>query len=822
MSERLWFRFWLALLLLPQIGWGQEQFCFHVDKRGATRPLEINQKTLVATLYPDTLTQRVSGTVEIQFSVLRSGLSSIFLDGPNMIFQNVFLDGRAVAFSVSDSGLHIPVAGLVPEKDHVLKIAYDTKPQKGLYFVGWNGPANARRQIWSQGQGIDHRHWIPHVDAQNDKLQTSLNVVFDSDYQVISNGHLKQKVEQEGGTTLWQFEFTGPHPSYLMMLAIGQFEKQVLPSTEHSRVEIINYYYADRKETVPFTYRYTREILDFLEAEIGVPYPWGNLYVQVPVKDFLYGGMENTGATIFLDFYHSDEVAATDLGYFRVNAHELAHQWFGNLITSYGGRDHWLHEGFATYFEYLCTEALFGKRASDEQRLKALDAVLEAPFEKPIAHADAGSLSHYQKAALVLHMLRTRLGPDDYRRAVSGYVQQFKYGLVNSNDFEMSLHRSTGLNFQKFLFDWVHQPDVPELHVRFATEIVGKGRKKQQGVVMVASQFAPSDNLFELPIHVRVMQGTNTFDTLIWLREAEATFEWTLPFVKGPVWAYADPNRDLLVDLRQQWQLKDFEGLWEHAHTYGQKWQLVRDLARFDADTTLPLVIRSLQQVEDSDTLKAMLYGVLFDHYSSRFPEGWNYPEWVMADLEGTRSPEIALTWLQSNGRKPESDFLPFLFDLMEIPKTEVWEQVLFALLMHTESGLQHGLAVTAMRADQAYGTFPVSWHFLSMVTGNSEELPNFLSYLGPAADGDQRRYAFEILTASRWISASVIRDAVEASGYFNRRVSGAARTYLKKLYEFPQAKEMIDKWMEEEIESASEREALYQKIGLKLLADAN
>ena len=134
-----------------------------------------------------------------------------------------------------------------------------------------------------------------------------------------------------------------PMSSYLVALAIGKYHKRA--ETSKSGIPLELYYYPEDSLKFEPTYRYTKQIFGFLETEIGVPYPWQN-YKQVPVKDFLYAGMENTGTTIFADSFVIDSIAFIDKNYVNVNAHELAHQWFGNLVTETSGTHHWLQEGF--------------------------------------------------------------------------------------------------------------------------------------------------------------------------------------------------------------------------------------------------------------------------------------------------------------------------------------------------------------------------------------------------------------------------------------------------------------------------------------------
>src|SRR5690606_20428512 len=201
----------------------------------------------------------------------------------------------------------------------------------------------------TQGQGKYSSHWVPSFDDMREKVEFDLSISFEKDYQVIANGTL-MGTEELNGRKKWSFNMDRPMSSYLLAFAIGKYSTEQLLSSNEIPIHL-NYYPNDSLLLEP-TYRYTQDILNFLEREIGMPYPWSK-YELVPVRDFLYAGMENTGAVIFSDSYVIDSIAFKDRNFVNVNAHEMAHHWFGNLVTQEDGHAHWLHEGFATYYALL-------------------------------------------------------------------------------------------------------------------------------------------------------------------------------------------------------------------------------------------------------------------------------------------------------------------------------------------------------------------------------------------------------------------------------------------------------------------------------------
>ena len=184
--------------------------------------------------------------------------------------------------------------------------------------------------------------------------------------------------------------------SYLVMLAIGNFTKQTTPTKSGTQLE----FYLDKNDVSKFepTYRYSKEMFDYLEQEIGVKYPWG-IYRQVPVRDFLYAGMENTTSTIFAQDFVVDSIGFNDRNYVNVNAHELAHQWFGDLITAQSGKHHWLQEGFATYYALLAERHLFGDDYFYEELNDYAEQLNRASKTDtiPVMNEKASSLSFYKK-----------------------------------------------------------------------------------------------------------------------------------------------------------------------------------------------------------------------------------------------------------------------------------------------------------------------------------------------------------------------------------------------------------------------------------------
>ncbi len=402
----------------------------------------------------------ISGLVEYKFKVLNE-VDSIFFDAKNIDFSSVRINHKKRKFI--NEGKHLTIKKKFKKGNrYTVTLAYQARPKQALYFIGWDTiRAVKNRQVWTQGQGKYTSHWLPSFDDMNEKVVFDINITFDENYTVIANGKLIGKKGQPANKNRWSFDMQEPMSTYLLAFAIGNYRKETRIST--SGIPILLYYYPQDSLKVAPTYRYSKEIFDFLEQEIEVPYPWQN-YKQIPVKDFLYAGMENTSATLFSDAYVIDSTAFIDKNYVNVNAHELAHQWFGDLVTEVDGKSHWLHEGFATYYALLAEREIFGDAyfywklfdAAEQLRVGSENNEGEA-----LANDKASSLTYYEKGAWALVMLRNEIGDDAFKKGIKAYLEKYKFKNVTIRDFIEEMEKASGKSLAKFESEWLFQKVFP-------------------------------------------------------------------------------------------------------------------------------------------------------------------------------------------------------------------------------------------------------------------------------------------------------------------------------------------------------------------------
>ncbi len=435
---------------------------FCVVSTGVSQQTEyVDFKTAKANIvFGDLKENEVKGFVTYSFNVLKD-VDSIFIDGKHMKFSNVALNELMQYvdtnhFNVNyknDSNAFIVYNTFKKGECYELKFNYSVSPKKAIYFIDWN-VEDGSKQVWTQGQGKYTSNWMPSIDDMNDKIEFDLAIAFNKDYEVVANGNLVKK-EESKKANIWYYDMQKPMSSYLLAMAIGKYNKKVEYSNTGIPLEM--YYYPEDSLKVEPTYRYTKRIFDFLEEEIGVPYPWQN-YKQVPVKDFLYAGMENTSATIFSDTFVVDSIAFVDKNYVNVNAHELAHQWFGDLVTETSGTHHWLQEGFATYYALLAEREVFGEDYYYWRLYEYTKELLEqdkAGGSTSLLDPKSSSITFYKKGAWVLHVLREKVGDKVFKEGVKNYLLKYQFKNVKTDDFIKEMQITSGFDLSDFVEKWL-------------------------------------------------------------------------------------------------------------------------------------------------------------------------------------------------------------------------------------------------------------------------------------------------------------------------------------------------------------------------------
>jgi len=414
----------------------------------------IDFKSVHAKIYFNVPQKEISVTANYNF-VVNNVIDTIRIDAVKMNFTKVIINGKPVNYKNNSKEILL-FEGYKNGKNS-LSVSYTAQPTQTLYFIDEGG-----LQIWTQGQGKYTSHWLPSFNDVNEKMIFNYSITFDNEYTVLSNGVLRnKKFEANKNKTVWDYEMCKPMPSYLAVLAIGKFAKNETISQNGIPLE----FYLDKNDTDKFktTYAYSKQIFDFLNKKIGIKYPW-KVYRQVPVRDFLYGGMENTTTTIFTQDWVVDSISKNDKNYVEIDAHELAHHWFGDLITAKSSKDHWLQEGFATYYSMLAEREIYGEDYFYNLLYRNATLIKDAAKKDtiPVLNEKASSLSYYQKGAWALFYIKENIGEKTFDKIIKKYIKKYQYQNVTTDDFLAMVKQYSDFDIEDFKKRWLEDYSYPE------------------------------------------------------------------------------------------------------------------------------------------------------------------------------------------------------------------------------------------------------------------------------------------------------------------------------------------------------------------------
>ncbi|WP_438962947.1 M1 family metallopeptidase [Nonlabens sp.] len=449
----------------------------------------VDFKTAAVAINVNENSEIISGTVTYEVEILKD-IPSLFVDAKNITRYDVKLDGKPVKSAYNEK--QIVVKSRFRESvTHQLTIEFSTDPNKALYHIDRDNDGKWD-QIWTQGQGKYTSNWLPSIDDMNDKIIWNISVTIPSQYTAVANGVLVDKIEIDDHRT-YHYNMEFPMSSYLVALVVGRYNLKEQITSSKKQIEL--YYYPEDAHKLPATYKHSVQIFDILEQEIGIEYPW-KVYRQIPVKDFLYSGMENTTATIFSDQFMVDDIAFNDGNYITVNAHELAHQWFGNLVTETEGKHHWLQEGFATYYSMLAERDIYG---DDHyymmlfENAESLIAQTKSGKGTALLDASASSLTFYQHGAWALHALRAQLGDTDFKQGIRTYLKKYAGRNVTTDDFLQVMAATSGKDLTEYKNRWLTNTQFPSAE---ALTLLRKSIFMEQYFQLAARSISPFDEAF--------------------------------------------------------------------------------------------------------------------------------------------------------------------------------------------------------------------------------------------------------------------------------------------------------------------------------------
>ncbi|MCC6491453.1 MAG: M1 family metallopeptidase [Pirellulales bacterium] len=422
---------------------------------------------------PDFKKHTVSGTATLRFKPLGEPLGSLRLDGIDLDVREVKGSHAVRDFSTDDQSVTIVFEkAIAVGEEGSVEIAYSAAPVQGFFFrTAEMGLPAGDDHCWTQGEPHEARHWFPSFDYPNERASSEIVLHVPRAMTVVSNGRLVEEKDEQGDLKAVHWLQEKPHANYLICVVAGYLKKL---EGQHGDTPLGFYTQPSKARYAANAFDETAEIMAFFEEEIGVPFPWEK-YDQATCADYHWGGMENTTLTTLTQrTILADEVENVRSSR-SLNAHEMAHQWFGDYVTCKDWSHLWLNEGFATYYALLYE----GRKLGRDDLLYGLylDAREEIfPAQKdhrPIVYKlykeprEQFDFRNYPKGSWVLHMLRSLVGEDLYREAIRTYLKQHALGDVVTDDLRQALEELSGRPLDRFFDQWVYHGGLPELKVSY-------------------------------------------------------------------------------------------------------------------------------------------------------------------------------------------------------------------------------------------------------------------------------------------------------------------------------------------------------------------
>jgi aminopeptidase N len=426
---------------------------------------------------PDLAARRMDGVCTTTIRAIDDGVDELTLDAVDLVVGSVRdADGHPLEFRRRPLTLTVYFKRPLSAGERTsFAVAYLVdRPRAGLHFVAPTKEHPDRpTQCWTQGQDEYARYWFPCFDYPHAKQTTSTTIVVPIGTFALGNGRLAERRDDpQTGYTTFRYVQEVPHSTYLVTVVAGAFTEVEQPGAS---VPVYYYVTPGREADGERSFSKTPQMVAVFERLTGMPYPYAR-YSQIAVADFIFGGMENTSATTQTDRTLHDERAHLDFSSDPLVAHELAHQWFGDLLTTRDWSHAWLNEGFATFFEMAFREAdrgvdeyLYGiygfiNTYLKEYRERYARAIVENRYHDP---SEVFDRHLYEKGGAVLHMLRGTLGEERFWRAIRHYVRENAERNVETIDFVRAIEAATGRNMREFFDQWLHRPGHPDILVSY-------------------------------------------------------------------------------------------------------------------------------------------------------------------------------------------------------------------------------------------------------------------------------------------------------------------------------------------------------------------
>ena len=519
----------LVAALVAAVGAGRAEQPFSFANTPGKLPKDAVPRHYAINLKPDVVKLTTAGEVTVEVEVL-AATNRLVLNAHELEITAAAIDGAAATATADAKEQTVTVAApraLAPGK-HTLKLAFRGKiarTAEGLFAENYKSPTGEKQMLATQMEPTDARRMFPCWDEPVFRATFQLTVTAPKGHTAVSNTPITAEKTLADGSREVSFGATPSMASYLVVLCMGEFD---VLRDEVDGVALAIYTTEGKRERARYAMAATKQIVHYYNEYFGVKYPLPKLD-QIAVPGGFSGAMENWGGITYeettLLYDPATSSQRTKEGIFAVVAHEIAHQWFGNLVTTAWWDNLWLNEGFASWMGTKATDhfnpgwQVWLRANGEKERAMGRDArPTSHPIQQPVRSesgaADAFDSITYLKGQSFLRMLETYLGPDVFRAGIRDYMAQHAYGSTTTANLWAALEKSSGKAVGAFAAAWTEQPGFPVVHVS-TREIDGRTEVTLEQERFTINDPVPKPLNWQVPVTLAAVGDPKTAQTVL-------------------------------------------------------------------------------------------------------------------------------------------------------------------------------------------------------------------------------------------------------------------------------------------------------------------
>lgn len=508
---------------------------------------------------------------------------SLRLDAKGMdIKQIALVNGQQLVpleYTYDDNSLLIKLdRNYLSNEKYTVYLDYTAKPNllkvqgsaaindaKGLYFINPDErTANKPRQIWTQGETEASSAWFPTIDRPNQKTTAEISMTVLDHYVSLSNGALVNQQKNNDGTRTDTWKMDLPHAPYLFMMAVGDFK---IYRDKYNNIPVDYYLEPKYAPYAKDIFGKTPAMMDFYGKTLGVPYPW-NKYAQIVCRDYVSGAMENTTATLHGEHVQKTKRELLDENEEGTIAHELFHQWFGDLVTAESWSNLTMNESFATFGEIIWHEHDGGKEKGDKSRFEKLQSYLKSTqngnspaLARYYYHDKEDMFDHisYAKGSLILYALKEQMGDKAFYQSLKKYLTENSFKTGEPQQLRLAMEEVTGKDWAPYFNQWYYKGGHPILNVTHKNE--------NNTLVLNIDQAQDSSvQTFQLPLTIDIYTKEGKISKTVQLNKR--TTQLTIPLASPPEFIDIDPQKTLVGEIRIDKSDADYRYQYKHAPSF--------------------------------------------------------------------------------------------------------------------------------------------------------------------------------------------------------------------------------------------------------------